>query len=204
MKNLVINGFNKDKVPDLIDNAQLIVASMTTHVAEFPTPLPTLAVVQDGIDELSAAATEAQTGDRMKIATRNLKKSALVSLLSQLGVFVNLKANGVRYIAGLSGFTLREISKHQVIAPTVAPTAQLGERRGWINAQLLHQKAIKTFLWYYTTDATKPFEQWELITGENAQVIIKDLTPGVTYYILVELLGSRKQRVVSPITTIIA
>ena len=203
MKNLVTNGFGRKTVGDLVAKTNHIVASMTANPTQFPEPDPSLGAVQTARQQLESAALEASTGDRTKILVARDKKAALVSLLQLLGVYVNLRANGDRTIATLSGFTVRKEDQPAIITYVDAPVCKQGLNRDELEAQTTYIKGAKSYVWYITADATQPIESREKFTESTSRTLFTNRLPGTTYYVVVAAVGPYKQRVYSAPSTYI-
>lgn len=76
----------------LIPNAEAIVASMTDN-PHFPAPVPPLWVVSKAVTDLQNAETATLTRATGTVATRNEKRTMLVSLLNQLRGYVQVTAD---------------------------------------------------------------------------------------------------------------
>jgi hypothetical protein len=75
------------RVPLLITRARTIVGRMTGN-SWFPTPLPSLAVVEAAIDDLFAAQTTTLNGPKGSVTARDEKRIVLVVRLQQLAAYV--------------------------------------------------------------------------------------------------------------------
>src|SRR5579864_2713894 len=70
-------------VPALITQAENIVQAMTNNPC-FPSPTPSLATVSDGIHQLQVAEVATLSRTKGSAATRNEKRTALISVLQQV------------------------------------------------------------------------------------------------------------------------
>jgi hypothetical protein len=82
-------------VPALLVMARVILDRMTGNGA-LPSPVPTLAVLSQAIDDLQAAQVQACRRTVGAVATRNTKKTALVGRLLQLGQYIQSVADANR------------------------------------------------------------------------------------------------------------
>ena len=204
MKNLTVTGFEKYDVEGLLAKAKHIVSQMTINVSHFTAPKPTLAVVQDAIDNLDSAEAEAATNDTLKKAIRNDKKVALIDLLEQLAVFVDSVALGQRTLVLLSGFDVRKVREPRILQPvTTAPRALRTPVAGKVKASIRLQKGANGTVWYGSEDNTKPLNEWAKYDNKGARCTFENVPPGRQYYICVELLGSRQQTQMSPQAVVI-
>jgi len=74
-------------VPELISFAEQVVKSATNNPS-FPTPSPTIAVIQQAIADLQAAQAAAQLRAKGAVQARNDKKAALIKLLQLFKSYV--------------------------------------------------------------------------------------------------------------------
>ena len=81
-----------EKVPALITYASGIAQGMTNNPS-FPSPTPTIAVIQAAIADLQASETAALARAKGAVAVRNEKRAALVALLQQLRTYVQTTAD---------------------------------------------------------------------------------------------------------------
>jgi hypothetical protein len=165
------------KVPALITYAQGIVKGMTGN-ASFPSPTPPLATVTSAINDLQTAETAALARTKGAVATRNEKRSALVTLLQQLKGDVQTTAdanveNGASIIQG-AGMAVR---KTAVRAPRVF-NAKPGSVSG--TASLVAAAAARRagYEWEYSLDGGKTWVTAP--TTLQAKTTIPGLTPGAS------------------------
>jgi hypothetical protein len=205
-KNLTTNGFAQLDPMGLIAKGRHIATQLSLNVAVFATPVPAVAIISNAVEELEAAESAAETGDRNKIAARDDKFAALVDILQQGGTYVNTVANGDRTIALLSGYDVRKPNEPRVMQPiTAAPKAKRMPAPGSVKSRVESQKAAtKGVNWYISSDASKPMSEWTKMENERSTILFEGLVPGVEYYICAELLGPRRQSEMSPRATVIA
>ena len=77
----------------LAQQASVIIAGVGGDPS-FPTPTPTIAVVQEALDAFTNAAAKASAGSKEDKSVRNDKRIILEGLLNKLGMYVSLTANG--------------------------------------------------------------------------------------------------------------
>ena len=204
MKNIVVNGFGRLNIPALLEKMELVIAQTTINAQYFKTPDPAIGEMQTAHDNLKAAAAESAGGDKFKKMVTVEKKVVAVDHMQKLGIYVNLMANGDRTIAGLSGFTLRELNKKRIIEPTKAPVLKLGTGRGELDAEIPYQPGMRSCTWWISADQAKPLDEWDIFDGENAKMTFSDLLAGTNYFIYVTMIGTNKQRINSPVAMMVA
>jgi len=100
------------KIADVILYANNIVQMMTNNPA-FPTPTPTIAVLNAAVSDLHAAETAALSRAKGSATVRNDKRTTLVSLLQQLRGYVQSVADATpetgAAIIESAGLTVRKI-----------------------------------------------------------------------------------------------
>ena len=173
-------------VPVLIPFSQKVVQSMTGN-PHFPTPTPTLADVITAIAAVQTAETSVLTGLKGTAVVRNDRKAVLVTLMGELGHYVQKTAdadpeNSAAIILS-SGFSLRKSNtrkprtfavKAGAVSGAVVVTAPLAARRA-------------SYEWQYSTDAGKTWIEWApslrshtTITGLPAGVQVQLRSRAVT------------------------
>ena len=141
-------------VPALITYAIGIVRAMTGNPS-FPTPMPSLAVVQAAIDALTAAEATALARTRGSAAARNERRTALVSILELLRAHVQATAdaspeNGPSIIES-AGIALRKMP----IMPPRVFEASLGVVSGSIKLVAPAAARRASYDWEISTDGGK-------------------------------------------------
>src|SRR5687768_5225354 len=101
----ITNGFDGLTDAALAAKARFILSEMTGN-ANFPTPGPSIAAVNTGIDDLDAASAAAESGGTYEKAVRADKKETLISLLHNLSSYVLYTAAGDRLVAQSSGYSI--------------------------------------------------------------------------------------------------
>ena len=121
MKILVTNGFINYGEDRLITKGRYIWDQLTENASIFVSPVPSLTDLASMTNDLEKAYLSAQSRDRIKLAQLADKKLKFVSFLQQLGIYVNLVADGDRTIALLSGFDVRKLSEPRVCTLPIRP-----------------------------------------------------------------------------------
>ena len=138
-------------VPELINYVQGIIKGMTNN-ASLPSPTPTVAQLTQAVSDLQTAEAGALARTKGAVATRNEKRTALVSLLQQLRAYVQVTAdvtpeNGASIIES-SGLAVRK-------TPTRTPrvfSAQQGAVSGEVKVLAPSAGARTSYEWEYSTD----------------------------------------------------
>jgi hypothetical protein len=159
----------------LVTQATHVVTTMMGN-PYFPSPVPNLALVTVAIGALQTA--EAATVSRTKgaAAARNQKRKELVTLLEQLGSYIQTvadadEANGPAIIES-SGFAVRKTPTRTARVFAAKPGANSGVAL-LVAASAGHRSAYD---WQYSTDGGKT---WVLLpTTLQAKTSVTGLTPG--------------------------
>src|SRR5947209_16725812 len=86
----VSNRFGRLLDSDLITFVRNILNLLAALATKYPTPVPSLAAVQTALDNFSTSVQNALNGGRIEIGARNAARRALLSLVRQLGTYVQL------------------------------------------------------------------------------------------------------------------
>ena len=144
-----------NKIGGVITYAQGVVKGMTGNPS-FPTPTPSLAVVDAAIADLQAAETAAQSRlGKGAIATRNDKRVVLVGLLRQLKAYAQAQAdlnpeNGAAIIQS-GGFGVRK----PIVRRPNAFSAKPGPVSGSAKVYAVSAGPRASYEWEYSTDGGK-------------------------------------------------
>ena len=142
------------KVADFIAYATGVVHAMTNNPA-FPAPVPALSALSAAVSDLQAAETVALTRAKGTAAARNDKRAVVVSLLRQLGGYVQAIAdatpeNGASIIES-AGLTVRKISTPGKRSFAARPGALSGS--AIVTAVAAGPRS--SYQWQYSTDGGK-------------------------------------------------
>ena len=85
-------GFAKTIDTDLIAFVRNVIALMTNNT-QYPTPMPTLAVLTTSVNAFETAVHDALDGGKIAIATRNAARVELLALMRQLAAYVQASRN---------------------------------------------------------------------------------------------------------------
>jgi hypothetical protein len=142
------------KVADFIAYATGVAHAMTNNPA-FPTPVPALSALSAAVSDLQAAETLALTRAKGTATARNDKRAVVVSLLRQLGGYVQAIADGTPE----NGATIIQSAGIPVRKVTVRATRVFGAKAGPVtgSAKLTATVAARraSYEWEYSTDGGK-------------------------------------------------
>ena len=93
----------------VLSKAGMVLHGMTDN-PNFPSPMPTLAQLEDGMQELQVAITNATGGGRLAHALKDTATTKLSNLLKIMGAYVSAVAEGDETMVLGAGFELRHRS----------------------------------------------------------------------------------------------
>jgi len=188
-------GFSRYADAPMLLISQVILAALTGN-SFFPTPTPSLALVQTAIDAYAAALALAVEGGKANVAVKKARRKELMAILVQLGNYVILTANSNEEALASSGYPLPKprtplppISKPQIIK--LEDGMNSGEQQITIGAV----NGARTFVYQYTPDPMPASPVW---TGQNStltKVLFSGLEPGKKYWFRPIAYGRDEQEV---------
>ncbi|MEJ8843445.1 fibronectin type III domain-containing protein [Lacibacter sp. H375] len=187
-----ISNFSKLSDGNLESKTHSIISSMTGN-ANFPTPVPALAVLQTAADAYTAALVKAGAGNRADVADKNAKRETLLNLLRSLCTYVNLTANGDAAMLLTSGFDISKDPQPSVITKPEIVRLENGVASGSLLVSVKAVKGAYSYLHEYTTDATLAPDSWVSTMSTSAKTTLSNLQPGTVYYCRVGAIGTNNQ-----------
>ena len=167
-------------VPLLVIRARSIVERMTDN-SWFPSPSPSLAVVQVAIDDLFEAETKTLTGVVGSTTARDHKRTVLVSRLQQLAAHVEAIATANPEHAGSIVESASMYLKKPGGRARNVFTAKPGRVSGEVEVFAPRMGDRASYEFQYSVDGGVTWET--LRTGTKARATIKGLKPGSTVLI---------------------
>jgi hypothetical protein len=158
------------KVADLIALTIGAVHAMTNNPA-FPTPVPTLASLSAAVSDLQAAETLALTRAKGAAAARDDKRAVVVSLLRQLGAYVQAVAdatpeNGATIIQS-AGIGVRKT----IVRATRVFAVKPGPLTGTATATTVIAARRASYEWQYSVDAGKTWVSAPVTLRSKATIL---------------------------------
>lgn len=191
------NGFDKLSDNDLEAKANSIIISLTGN-ADFPTPSPTLTVLQTASDNFTSALSVAKNGSPYEKAVKNQKRAELITLLHSEGNYVLFTCNGDFLKAKSSGFS---IAQGPTPAPPVMPASNQmvedGPNAGEVDFSFDKVPGAKSYVYQYTPDPVTDNSVWQAQVGTVRKVTISALNSGKKYWFRVVAIGTNGQGVYS-------
>lgn len=188
-KPIVSLSFARLADANLVTKTNQIIASITGNT-NYPTPTPTLPVVQAAATAFSSALTAAADGGRTKTAEKNAARSVLLGLLRNLALFVQQNSNEDLAVLLSSGFDAQKEPQPAGVLP--APqgatltqstlSGQLDFRAGSVSNASAYEGQM-------TTDINK--DEWENAgTFTATRFSLDELKPGTLYWARSRAVGS--------------
>ena len=192
-------SFRKFPDSNFLTKGVLIVTSMTNNPA-FPSPIPTLADVQNALDKYSSDLNAAGSLGRVNVADKNQSRAILEQLLFQLGLYVMFIANGDVAILASSGFTLAKDPQPRRLENPGNVVLTYGITSGELNSAVAKGNA-SSFIHQVTDALPTDSTNWTSYPSSTCQFTFTNLTPGKQYWVRVAAVGNRKQIAYSTIAT---
>ncbi|HEY5042026.1 MAG TPA: fibronectin type III domain-containing protein [Verrucomicrobiae bacterium] len=185
-----ISFLTHDGDPQLITDTNTILTDMTGNPS-YPAPIPALATIKPALDEFSTAYANAAGGGVTLTSIKNDKRAALAALLRQLASYVQVACNGDLTVLLSSGFPIQKPQRNPVgVLPAPAYlTVAFGARTGELDAGVVPVPGAAIYNWQLAA-ASAPTAVLQTAQTTAASNSFAGLTPGVTYVVQVNAVGS--------------
>lgn len=196
-------GFASYSDSKLLKESSIVIASMTSNT-NFQNPSPTLNEVDTAYKKFQKMFEAAQSGDRVKIADKNIARDELVLVMRELCNYVNMAAKNVRPTLLSSGFKVsKEQNEPQVLGQIKNFEVSIGVNKNEIKASCERVENAVSYIFSYAdtfpTDATI----WKSNTATSSQTVFDKLIKGVEYFFRLTVVGRNNQRLESDIKSYI-
>jgi hypothetical protein len=195
----VLLNFKNMSAAVLIKTAQAIVASMTGN-ANFPKPVPTIAVVAAALKKFADALAATVNRDQVKIYLKDEAREELENALIDLGNYINYTAAGDPAILATSGYPLGKPRNGKRTLGTIQNfSVQPGKNPGEMIASVDGVDNVKSYavLW---GPAPITGDKWRHMPGD-ATTVVSGLLSGVQYSFQVCAHGAHGQVAYSDVLT---
>lgn len=179
-----------DSDPLFANNVSVVTTAMAANLDIYKAPNPTLEAVNTALDNFSAAVVLVPDGGPSATAKKNNLRLILVGLMRQLANYVTDTCNGDMEKLLLSGFPIQKPTR-QSVGPLPAPTnvtLKLNGRTGELAAKANPVFGSAIYTWRLTANGSNSPEKTVQTTA--ARVMFDGLTPGVTYSVAVNAIGT--------------
>lgn len=203
MKKINLN-FRRYTDGALLVLAQAILTALTGN-AFFPTPSPTLAVLQTAISDYSDALAAAAQGGKNNIVVKNASKAALIKILVSLALNIMNTANGNLIMLTSSAFPL---SKDRAPLGPIGNPQILKLEDGPVSGSLMvtigKVTGAKTYGYEYALDPLTDDSQWNSEIDNLIKHTFNDMEAGKKYWVRVIAYGNNEQETDSdPVSRIV-
>ena len=179
---------------------QFIVTSLTDNTS-FIDLVPALADVKAGVTKYADALALAGNKDRVAIAEKNKSRLELEAMLKQLGLSVMAQANGDEKTLVTSGFTLTKTREPRYITNPGNVILSNGITSGTMVSTVKAVKGGKSYVHEIATTLPADDTVWTTNTSSTSSFVFSNLTPGRQYWVRVAVIGARKQKAYSTVST---
>jgi len=187
---------SKKTVAQKIDLAKTIVAKMTGN-ASFTTPNPTLASITTAVNNLSTATADlvaARKTVEAKMSAVTLAESALDSLLTQEGNYVENITNGDEAKILSAGMDVKREASSTILPDKVASVnATIGDSAGEIDLSWDKVSGAKSYVVETALSEMNPLEWKHMVVSTRSKAEVGTLKTGTSYHIRVAAVGSAGQ-----------
>lgn len=185
-----VNFLSIDTDPQLITDVGAIINALTGN-ADYPNPMPTLAMMSDALKAFELALSEASFGGILLTALKNAKRAELVSLVRQLAnyVAVTCQSDLVKLLG--SGFPIHKPTRNAIgqLPRPGMPVLKHGARSGDLEATTKSIRGVFIYNWQ-VTPASMPGQVIQTAQTTGAKVIFSGLTPGQIYSVQVNAVNA--------------
>lgn len=186
----IVKSFSKLPDAALGVKAQGIIGMLTNN-PNFLAPIPPLAEINEAIVAYDAALAGMAVGGKDKTALKNEKREVLLSLLFNLGVFVEQNCQDNEVIALSSGYSLaKKPSKIGNLPKPEMVEVTDGEGEGEVEIKVSRVKGAKSYLYSYTLDPITDHSIWQSIPSSKTKTVIKNLESVKKYWFKVAAVGT--------------
>lgn len=182
-------GFFNLSIPNQIERSRLIAGKMTANL-NFPFPNPSVASMENAIDDLEVAYNQSRTGDSVWVAIMKLRRKDLMEMVRRMASYVQAESQGDEEKILSSGF---DVVRRGVPLPPVGQVQNLrlksGSEPGSIRVLWNKVKGSFCYMIEISDEGMSP-ESFELyrVVGKTRWDII-GLEPGGVYWVRISAVG---------------
>lgn len=190
-------NFTKLSIPEKLSRAQQIVASLTGN-ANFPAPQPTLAQINDAVNDLQAAsvaADKARAAAKTATSEQESKEKALSQLITQLGGHVESVSGGDETKILSAGMDVRAPNAPGSDPPAMPKSVALseGDHASELDAGWDSVTGARSYVVQISLDppTATSWQQATVVTRSHAT--LSGLTSGTRYWVRVASVNANGQ-----------
>jgi hypothetical protein len=185
-----ISWLTTDGDPLLINDISVILLALANNIAIYPSPTPTLQVIQTALNNFSAGLAAKADGGHSATSKKNNLRLIVIGLMRQLASYVAVACKGDMTNLLLSGFPIQKPGRAPI---GVLPAPQNlivkhGKISGNLDAKVNPVFGAAAYNWTCTAATAGAVP----LTGQStaANYTFSGLTPGATYTCAVNAVGS--------------
>ncbi len=185
-----ISFLNEDSDAELLARVTAISTALDGN-ASYPTPAPTLAVLNAATTAFATAMAEAAGGGASLTAAKNERRAALVTLVRELASYVQVACKGDLAVLLTSGFPHQKPERQPVgeLPPPANLQVKLGARSGQLTTKVDPVQGASIYNWR-VTQSSSPDNAVQTRQTTAARHTFTGLTPGVIYSVEVNAFGT--------------
>lgn len=191
MSKAIIN-YSQLREAELASFAKSVYQSMLNN-SNFPNPTPAMPAVLAATDAYADALVAAATRDRVAISKKNKLKVDLLDVLRNLGVYVNLVANGSNEIIDSSGLRRSKDREPVTLEVPVISSVDQGKQPGSVLINCISTKGAASYLYQATPDPITPNSVWKSLPDLRCKYEFNGLTEGALMWFKVVAVGTNRQ-----------
>jgi hypothetical protein len=176
-------------VPNKVEFGRTVVTEMTTNAATFVSPDPSLADLTSVTDDLEDAYEASKKG-LLSTAMLNDAEAAWDVIMTAMGNYVETVAKGTRAVINMAGMEIIE-ENHTALQMTKVEGVEgkSGEKTGEVFYKWKKVKGCRVYRGKLLPQNGSRDDEIEVFTTKT-KLTIKDLTPGVKYFLVLEAIGA--------------
>jgi hypothetical protein len=188
-KSKVKLSLSERDIPNKVELGRKVSPAITTNIATFTSPLPTMAELDSVTDGLEIAFAASKHG-LLSTALLHEAEVAWDVIMTAVGNYVDSIAKGSRGIINLAELEATE-SSHIAIVMTkvVGVEGRMGAVTGELFFQWKKVKGCRIYRGFLISAGGGPAEQVEVFTTKT-KLFRKGLVPGVKYTLVLEAIGA--------------
>ena len=194
----IVTGFLRLPQTKLLQKAQMILQCMTGN-ANFPTPTPDLAALSAAITDYAAAL--ANPASKANTALKNQLRAALIALLNQLALYVQMNGNNDETILLSSGYSLSKTKQPVGVLPKASNFKAVPLHNCMVKLSNQKITGADSYSYSYTTTPVTEASTWTSINSTKAKLVVSNLTSGSCYAFRVAGIGANPTIVNSDVIT---
>jgi len=189
-------NFRKLSVPEKVAKARQIVTALTGN-ANFPNPVPPLATMTTGINDLNTAFTTAQANKqawKTSVTDQSMKEDTLDQLVSQCASYVESVAGPNEALINSAGMDAKAIGGASTVPDVPSGLdVTIGDHDGQLDLSWDPVSAAKSYVIQQSADPPTATSWTHAGTSTKSSTTIDGLTSGTRHWFRVSAIGAGGQ-----------